>query len=308
MVIEEIQKAPDLLNEVHRFIESKRIRFLLTASSPRNLRPPRVHLLGGRAGTRHFHPLLRRELGDKFDFRRVLRYGTLPSAYFSDEPESVLKSYLGTYLAEEIAAEGLVRDLSNFARFLELAAHYNGSTVNHASLASDALVPRTTVHDYFRILRDTLFAYELPAWRRSHKRKAIASSKWYFFDIGVAATLQSQSANILAGQNGYAFQTWLHHELRSWIDYCGRYDQLSHWKTHSGFEVDFLIGDHTAVGVAAKRTVRRRDLRSLRALKEEKAFSKYLCVSLIDRPLWIDGIEIISYPMFLDNLWDGAYG
>lgn len=307
VVIDEIQKAPQLLDEVHRLIEARDVRFLLTGSSARKLRRGGVNLLGGRAGTMHFHPLLMRELGDDFSLSRALRHGTLPSVYLSEEPRGMLRGYVGTYLTEEIAAEGLSRNLPSFARFLDLAAHCNATIVNHSNLASDAQVPRTTVHGYFDILRDTLIAHELPAWRRSGKRKTVVSSKWYFFDMGVVSALQSQSVHSLSRRDGFAFETWLHHELRSWIDYRDRDERLAYWKSRSGFEVDFLIGDHTAVEVKAKPHVGNRDLRSLKALQEEETFRNYLCVCMERRPRRQDGVEILPYGMFLDNLWAGIY-
>lgn len=308
VVIDEIQKAPQLLDEVHRLIELRNVRFLLTGSSARKLRRGGVNLLGGRAGSMYFHPLLARELGDDFNLSKALKYGTLPSVYLSDEPKNALRSYLGTYLKEEIDAEGLARNLPAFARFLNLAAHYNAAIVNFSNLASDAQVKRTTVHGYFDILKDTLIAHELPAWRRSGKRKTVASSKWYFFDIGIATSIQNQSSHNFSNKNGFAFETWLHHELRSWIDYLNREDTLHYWKSQSGFEVDFLIGDHTAIEVKNKPHVGNRDFRSLRMLREEETFRKYLCICRESRPRHQDGIDILPYRVFLDRLWDGAYG
>lgn len=307
VVIDEIQKAPQLLDEVHRLIEKRRIPFLLTGSSARKLRRGGVNLLGGRAGTIHLHPLLLRELGAAFNLDRALEHGTLPAVYLSDDPHALLANYVGTYLKEEINAEGLSRNLPAFARFLDLAAHCNATIVNFSSLASDAQVPRTTVHGYFQILKDTLLVRELPAAREVSKRKAVTSSKYYFFDVGVAMAMQRQSPRRFAYQNGFAFETWLLHELQSWIDYCDRTDMLRYWKSRSGFEVDFLIGDHTAIEAKAKRIVNRRDLRSLDALRKEEGFRNYLCVCMEPRPRNMDGIEILPYQMFLDQLWDGFY-
>lgn len=168
-----------------------------------------------------YHDLLRDGWLPKGDYLGNLIAGSA-SKYLSEEPRSALRSYVGTYLTEEIAAEGLARNLPSFTRFLDLAAHCNATIVNHSNLASDAQVPRTTVHGYFDILRDTLIAHELPAWRRSGKRKTVVSSKWYFFDMGVVSALQSQSVHSLPRRDGFAFETWLHHELRSWIDYRDR--------------------------------------------------------------------------------------
>lgn len=309
VVIDEIQKAPQLLDEVHRLIETRGIRFLLTGSSARKLRRGGVNLLGGRAGTIHFHPLLARELGDDFSIRRALRYGTLPSVYLSEEPRRVLANYVGTYLQEEVAAEGLARSLPAFARFLDLAAHCNATIVNFTSLASDSQVRRTTVHNYFDILKDTLLVTELPAWRKFSKRKPVVGSKYYFFDIGVATEIQNRGTRRYSRSEGFSFETWLLHELRSWIDYNARDETLHYWKSRSGYEVDFLLGDHTAIEVKAKPNVGTRDLRSLLALQQEETFRNYLCVCMESRP-WRheNGVDVVPYRMFLDNMWDGQYG
>ena len=220
----------------------------------------------------------------------------------------MLRNYIGTYLQEEIAAEGVARDLPAFTRFLDIAANCNATIVNFASLASDAQVPRTTDHDYFNILVDTLLVYELPVWKGSNIRKPVAKSKYYFFDIGVATAIQARTSFQSNASNGFAFETWLFHEIQSWIDYCERDDILRYWKSRSGFEVDFLIGEHTAVEVKAKPNVGQRDIRSLRALMSEKAsFRNYLCVCMEPRPRHVDGIDVLPYRIFLDNLWDGAY-
>lgn len=211
--------------------------------------------------------VLARELGDDFSKGRALRYGTLPFVYLSEEPRRVLANYVGTYLQEEIAAEGLARFLSAFARFLDLAAHCNATIVNFTSLASDSQVPRTTVHNYFDILKDTLLVTELPAWRRYSKRKPVVGSKYYFFDIGVATEIQNLGAHRYSRREGFSFETWLLHELRSWIDYNARDKTLHYWKSRSGYEVDFRLGDHTAIEAKAKPNVGTRDLRSLLALQ-----------------------------------------
>jgi len=174
VVIDEIQRVPTLLNEVHLLIEERGIRFLLTGSSPRKLRRGGVNLLGGRARTAYLHPLTSNELGNRFDLTKALHRGLLPSIYFSDDPDADLAAYAGTYLQEEIAAEGAARNIPAFSRFLKVAALCSGTMINITNIASDAQVPRTTVHEYFEILRDTLLLHELPAWRKSAKRKPIA--------------------------------------------------------------------------------------------------------------------------------------
>ncbi len=306
VVIDEIQRLPDLLNEVHRLIETRGIRFLLTGSSARKLRRGGVNLLGGRARIAQLHPLTARELGEHFDLERAFSRGLLPSIYFSDDPRADLLAYAGLYLQEEILAEGAVRSAEAFSRFLRIAALANASIVNFTKIGNDAQVPRTTVYEYFDVLRDTLILHELPAWRVGVRRKPLVSSKYYFFDIGVAGALQGRAFAPGTPEFGEAFETWLMHELVCWRDY-GADQPLAHWRASSGFEVDFLLGDHTAVEAKAKTVVSSADLRSLRALAEEKKLARYLCVCLEPRRREVDGITVLPVQEFLAELWSGAY-
>ena len=308
VVIDEIQRSPNLLNQVHHLIETRGVHFLLTGSSARKLRQGGVNLLGGRARVLHFHPLLKTELGSSFDLERALEFGTIPSVYLSSVPHLDLETYVGTYLRQEILAEGFVRNLQPFRRVLDIAALCNGTIVNFTNVANDAQVPRTTVYEYFDLLCDTLIVQELPAWRRSRFRKPIVSSKYYFFDMGVAGALQKGvGKGFTSLERGQAFETWLLHELRAWIDY-NQYDEtLCYWRSQSGFEVDFLLGDHTALEIKAKSWITGADLKGLHALRQEKSFRNYLCIGLEDRPRQLDGIDILPYGMFLDSLWQDQY-
>ncbi len=306
VVIDEIQRFPDLLNEVHRLIESRGVRFLLTGSSARKLRRGGVNLLGGRARMKHLYPLTYKELSERFDLGRALERGLLPSIYFSDDPRADLQSYAGAYLQQEIIAEGATRNIPAFSRFLKVAALCNGTIVNFTNVANDAQVKRTTVYEYFEILKDTLILYELPAWRKTRKRKPLASSKYYFFDVGVVSTLQGRRFRPGTPEFGEALETYLMHELTSYSGYASQ-EPLSYWRSTTAFEVDFIIGDHTAIEVKAKQNVASQDLKSLRALAEEKQLKRYLCVSLEPRPRKIDGIQVLPATEFLDALWDGEY-
>ncbi len=306
VVIDEIQRIPELLNEVHRLIEERGVRFLLTGSSARKLRRGGVNLLGGRARTRYLHPLTYRELGDHFDLKRVVRNGLLPAIYFSDDPHEDLKAYAGTYLQQEIVAEGAVRNIPAFSRFLRIAALCNSSIVNFTNVANDAQVARTTVYEYFEILKDTLIIRELAAWRKSKKRKPLASSKYYFFDAGVTAALQEREFRLGTPEFGEAFETYIMHELTCYRDYVSG-EPLSYWRSTSGFEVDFIIGDHTAVEVKAKQTIASSDLKSLHALAEENKLKRYLCVSLETRRRRVGEVTILPYLEFLDSLWGGLF-
>jgi len=308
VVIDEIQRLPDLLNEVHRLIEERRVRFVLTGSSARKLRRGGINLLGGRARTRYLHPLTRRELGPLFDLSRAIERGLLPSIYFSDDPQADLTAYAGTYLQQEIMAEGATRNVPAFSRFLRVAALCNGTIVNFTNVAHDAQVARTTVYEYFEILKDTLILHELPAWRKSIKRKPLASSKYYFFDVGVVGALQGRQIPAVTGtpEFGAAFETYLMHELTAYRDYISA-EPLSFWRSTSGFEVDFILGDHTAVEVKAKQNISAADVKALRALAEEKKMKRYLCVSLERRRRDMGGVIILPWQEFLDGLWNGEY-
>jgi predicted AAA+ superfamily ATPase len=306
IVIDEIQRLPDLLNEVHRLIETRRLRFLLTGSSARKLRRGGVNLLGGRARTQFLHPLTYNELGNRFDLHRAVERGLLPSIYFSDDPRADLASYAGSYLQQEIVAEGATRNVPAFSRFLKVAAFCNGTIVNFTNVANDAQVKRTTVYEYFEILKDTLLLYELPAWKKSKKRKPLASSKYYFFDVGVVGALQDRRFRAGTPEFGEAVETYLMHELMSHSDYASQ-EPLSYWRSTTGFEVDFIIGDHTAIEVKAKANVSPQELKPLRALAEEKRLKRYLCVSLEPRARNVEGVSVLPIGEFLEALWAGDY-
>lgn len=306
VVIDEIQRLPTLLNEVHRLIESRGIRFLLTGSSGRKLRRGGVNLLGGRARIQYLYPLTSAELGPRFNLARAVARGLLPSIYFSEDPQADLQAYAGLYLQQEVVAEGATRNVPAFSRFLKVAAHCNGTIVNFTNVASDAQVARTTVYEYFEILKDTLVLHEVPAWRKTVKRKPLASSKYYFFDVGVVGCLQGRTFRPRTPEFGEAFETLLLHELVSYRDYVSR-QPLSYWRSTSGFEVDFILGDHTAVEVKAKETVSPQDLKPLGALVEEKRLKRYLCVSLEPRTRKVGEVTVLPYRTFLQGLWAGEY-
>lgn len=307
VIIDEIQKLPALLDEVHLLMEERGIHFLLTGSSARKLRRGGINLLGGRAWMRHLHPFSFSELGDQFELSRAINQGLLPPLYLSDSPEEDLKSYVGTYLKEEIAAEGLTRNIPAFSRFLEVAALCNGQLINYTKIANDAQVARSTVQEYFQILKDTLLAYELTPWRASRKRKPISTSKFYFFDVGVVKSLQNRG-KIQWGspEFGECFETYLFHELKTFCDYRSA-GELAYWRSKSGFEVDFILADTTAIEVKASRTVGPQDLRSLRALQEEKRLKHYLLVSLEKEPRLVNQIHILPWMEFLKQLWQGRW-
>jgi predicted AAA+ superfamily ATPase len=308
VVVDEIQKLPVLLDEIQLLIETRKLRFLLTGSSARKLRRSGVNLLGGRARSRFLHPFSWKELGPRFDLLKALNHGLLPSVYFSDDPGEDLRSYVGTYLKEEIAAEGLTRNIPAFARFLEVAAACSGRMFNKTEVASDAQVPRTTIIEYFEILKDTLLGYELPAWNRSQKRKAIETAKFYLFDVGIARALRKLPPLVQRSTDlGDALEHFLFHELRTYIDTRRPGLDLHYWRSTSQFEVDFILDNHTAIEVKATRNVSQRDLRGLAALAEEKVMKHLMLVCQETTPRKVGAILILPWQEFLERLWSDAF-
>lgn len=265
-----------------------------------------MNLLGGRARTKHLHPLVSAELGELFHLDQALSHGLLPSIYFSDDAAADLEAYAGNYLQQEIVAGGAVRSTPAFSRFLTVAALCNASIVNFTNVANDSQVARTTVYEYFEILKDTLILHEVPAWKESRKRKPLTSSKYYFFDTGVVRWLQGRTLQIGTPEFGEPMETFIHHELLAHRDYRHSHE-ICHWRSASGYEVDFILGDHTAIEVKAKAAVGSQDLRSLRALAEETHFQRLICFSMEPRRRVVDGIEILPWREFLTFLWQDAY-
>ncbi len=306
IVIDEIQKMPALLNEVQLMIEEHGVRFFLTGSSARTLRRKGVNLLGGRARSRVLHPFVSVELGDHFRLERALEFGLLPSVYFSDAPAEDLAAYSGDYLKQEVAAEALVRNIGAFSRFLEVAALSHGRMINFAQIASDAQVPASTVREYYGILEDTFIAHEVPAYTETRKRKAISTSKYYLFDVGLARHLQGRRGLPLGtAEYGEAFESFVFQEIKGFCDYH-LLDPPRYWRSKSQFEVDFVVGE-LAVEVKAKKAVSHRDLRGLRALREENRLSHYVLVSLEPMARRVDGIDILPWREFLTRLWSGEW-
>ena len=307
VIIDEIQKLPILLDEVHNLIEEKGIHFLLTGSSARKLRNKGVNLLGGRARTRRLHPFILKELKANFQLMKALDTGLIPSIYFSNAPFEDLEAYAGNYLKEEIAAEAIVRNMPAFSRFLTVAGLCNGKMINYTNIASDAQVPRSTVQEYFQILRDTLLGDDLPAWRKSVKRKPVSTSKFFFFDIGVARFLQGRRGlKMRSPEFGEAFEAYIHHEIKTYCDYKGACD-LCYWRSTSGFEVDFVINGKTAIEVKGKANITRKDFKGLAAIMEEELLKNYILVTLEDTPRKDGDICIIPWKDFITNLWQDAY-
>lgn len=303
IVIDEIQKLPSLLDEVHRLIERKGKRFLLTGSSARKLRRSGVNLLGGRARVKRLHPFSAIEIGEPFDLERAVNIGLLPSVWFSDEPDEELCDYIDEYLRQEIISEGAARNLPAFSRFLEVAALSNGQQIDYSSISRDAKVPRTTVQEYFRVLKETLLADEVPVWRGGKGRKTVETSKFYLFDTGVVRRL-SRRCPVVPGtaEFGQLLETWVHHELRCYLDNRTRNGEIAYWRTPGGTEVDFVVGN-TAIEVKSAEHIASGDLRGLKAIAQEGDFAHRVVVCRERLPSVRDGIEILPVQEFIARLW-----
>lgn len=304
IVIDEIQKLPAILDEVHRLIEEKNIRFLLTGSSARKIKHGGANLLAGRAWSASLFPLTSNEIDD-FDLLRYLNYGGLPQVYTSDYPLEELESYVGTYLQEEIKAEAVTRNVQAFSKFLDIIALTNGNEINFESLASDCQVSPNTLKNYLQILDDTLLGFFLPAYIKTKKRKAISRSKYYLFDIGVVNSLanRSQIKNI-SKEFGDTFEHFLILELRAYISYRRIKSKMAYWRSTTQFEVDLLIDDALAIEIKATKSVQDKHMKGLRMLMEEKIFLKYIIISNDETKRQTkDGITIYPWKLFLSDLW-----
>lgn len=306
VVIDEIQKMPSLLDEVHRLIEERSLRFLLTGSSARKLRKGGVNLLGGRARVRNLHPFSAAELGASFDLDWALNHGLVPGIWDSDDPNEDLAGYVSLYLEQEIMQEGATRNLPAFSRFLEVAALSNGGQINYQAIASDAQIARSTIQEYFKILKDTLLAREVPVWRKGRSRKTVETAKFYLFDTGVTRRLQGRR-ELAPGtaEYGHAFETWILHELVSYADVFRRDAEIAYWRTRTNLEVDFVVDGEVAIEAKTTRNATKDDLRGLRAIGEEGTFRHRILVSCEPRLRMVEGIAILPWREFIDQLWAG---
>jgi len=299
VVVDEVQRVPELLNEVHRLIESRRLRFVLTGSSARKLRGRGINLLAGRAVTRHMHPLTALELGKDFDLKRAVRFGCLPMACTSENPEDYLKSYAATYLREEVQQEGLTRNIGAFSRFLEAASFSQGSVLNMAAVARECAISTKVVEDYFSILEDLLIAIRLPVFTKRAKRKLIAHPKFYFFDAGVFQAIRPRGPLDAPEQiHGPALETLFLQQVRALNDYKDLGYRLHYWRTANGDEVDcVLYGERglRAFEVKMAHNVRPDDLRSLLRFLSDFPQAKTHLLYLGQRRWHDRGIEVLPF-------------
>ena len=308
VVIDEIQKIPSLLDEVHRLIQKENRRFLLTGSSARKLKRGAANLLAGRAWQANLLPLTTREIDD-FNLLQYLNRGGLPHVYGSEDYHDELLEYLSLYLREEVAAEALTRNIEAFSEFLDLVGLSNGSEINYQSFASDCNVSQNTIKNYFEILEDTLIGYKLKAFKKTKIRKAISRSKHFLFDVGVVNTLK-KIPMILNDSSAFgdAFEHFIVNEVRAYNLYAKKREQLCYWRSVRQDEVDLVIDKKVAIEIKSTKQVKNKHLKGLLALKEEGLFQDYLIVSQDPIEQTHDtGIVMIPWDKFLDKLWKGSF-
>jgi len=312
VVVDEVQRLPALLNEVHRHIEERRLRFVLCGSSARKLKTAGTNLLAGRALRLYLHPFLPEELGKDFDLDAALRFGTLPVIWTAPDRAETLAAYAQLYLKEEVQAEALVRNLPGFARFLPVAALFHGEVVNVAGIARDAGAARTTVSDYLEILEDTLLAFRLPAFEAKLRVRERRHPKLYWADAGLPRAMKRQLGPPTAEERGHLFEGWVASLLRAYRDYRGLFDDWGYWAAGKGssVEVDFVLrraGDLVALEVRAGQKVFEADLRGLRAIAGLPRMRRRLVVCRGERrQKTADGIEILPVAAFLGELERGT--
>ncbi|MBI9082081.1 MAG: ATP-binding protein [Desulfobacterales bacterium] len=307
IIIDEIQKIPALIDEVHWLIENRGLRFILCGSSARKLKRSSGSLLGGRAIRYDLHPLVYNEI-PAFNLDKALNAGLIPRHYKSKRPDRLIQAYIGDYLKEEIVAEALTRNIPAFQRFLDVAALSNGEIVNHLNIARECGVSSPTVREYFQILEDTLIGRYLPAFRKRKKRRLITSPKFYFFDLSPVIHL-SRRGHVAQGSPlfGRAFEHFIWMELVAYASYSETYFPIAFWRTSSGMEVDFILGDHEiAVEVKSTETALDTHLKGIRRFLEEHTVRSSLLISFDINPRRTqDGIEILPWRAFLSRLWNG---
>lgn len=306
VIIDEIQRIPELLHEVQWLMVNRNTRFILSGSSPRKILRGGGNLLGGRALRYELYPLIYKEIPD-FDLLKALNNGLLPRHYLSANPQKLLSAYIGSYLRDEIMAEARIRNIASFSRFLEAAAFSNGEVVNYSNIAADCGVSSPTVREYFQILVDTLTGRFLPSFQHKPKRRVILSPKFYFFDIGIANYLLKRGKTEPGSESfGKAFEHFIYHEMYAHANYSGLSYPVSYWRTASQIEVDFVLGDgEVAVEVKSTTLANERHLKGLLSFAGEYRPRKLILVSCDPYERQIGDVSILPWNIFLEKLWAG---
>lgn len=305
VIIDEVQKIPALLDEVHWLMTERNLRFILCGSSARKLRRCGANLLGGRAIRKTLFPLVSAEIPD-FDIDVALNNGMLPRHYLIKDPRQRLEACVGDYLQQEIVAEAVVRRIDSFTRFLQVAALSDAEILNYTKIASDCGVSSKSVKEYFSILEETMLGYHIPAYSKVIRRKLVAAPKFYFFDVGIPNYLMKRiPLKSGSSEYGHALEHLICQELKAYLSYRGIDKNLSYWRTSDHrYEVDFIVGDaEVAIEVKSSETVDSSETRGLRAFAEEHPSARLIIVSMEQRPRRHKDIEIWPAREFLRKLW-----
>jgi len=307
IIIDEVQKIPAVLDEVHWLIENKGLRFILCGSSARKLKRGQANLLGGRAWRYELFPLVSKEIKD-FDLSRALNHGLIPQHYLQDNAAKSIKAYVQDYLREEVFHEGLVRNIPAFSRFFDAIAYSLGEITNYSNIARDCGVDSKTVREYYQILVDTLLGRFVEPFKKRHNRGVILKApKFYLFDVGVAGAVTKRHGVEDGGELfGKAFENFIFMEMVAYRAYHELDFEINYWRTKSGLEVDFILnGGEIAVEVKGSRRVDKNDLHGMLAFKEEYKPKKNLIVGREQGRRLVAGINIIPWQDFLSELWRG---
>ena len=306
VVVDEIQKLPELLDIVHKLMVEKNLRFILSGSSARKIRRAGVNQLGGRANEEHLYPLVYAEIPD-YDFDRALQNGMIPRHYDVKDARVRLKNYVNLYLKEEIEEEALVRDIDTFERFLEVAAVTNTEILNYDNIASDCGVSVNTVKAYFKILYDTLLGFEVKPYRKVIKRRLLQTSKFYFFDVGIPNYLLHRFHLMPeTPEYGHAFESLVMQELRAYLGYTGSEEELTYWHTYAKDEVDAVIGDaRVAIEIKSTDHIEAKHKRGLQKFTEEHPDARQIIVSRDHITRRSGDVDLYYVTDFFKSLWAG---
>jgi len=308
IVIDEVQKIPAILDEVHWLIENKNIAFLLTGSSARKLKRGHANLLGGRAWRKIMTPLSYTEV-EGFDIEKIMTSGLLPPHFLSPDPIEDLRAYVADYLKEEIAAEALTQNIPAFNEFLRVAAITSSEIINYTNIARETGVSHKVVRTYFDILEDTYLGFRIPPWRKSLNRRMITTEKFYLFDVGVTNYLARRQPKLGSSEFGKSFEHYILMELKAYQHYRNPDAPITYWRTSTGQEVDFIFGDkELVIEIKASARISPKDLRHMRALKADGPIKHGIIVSFENEPRTTpQGIDILPWKIFIERLWAGCY-
>ena len=314
IIVDEVQKVPAVMDEIHWLIENSESYFILCGSSSRKMRRAGVNLLGGRAVRYHFYPLVYPEIKEDFDLLRIFNHGLIPQHYISNNPKHWLRSYIEEYLTSEIKAEGLVRNLAAFNRFLDSVAFSHGEMLNYSNIAREVAIDSVTVKEYYQILEDTLVGYFVYPYRKKANRRIISSiPKFYLFDVGLANRLKGCSLEETRGiEAGRSLEHYVFLELLAYINLNIFDHKVSYWRTHTQLEVDFVVHLKTGlpipIEVKISENIHKTELSGMKAFMEEYGVKEgyIVCMEEVARKIICDAGEIIILPIreFLKRLWD----